>query len=633
MKRSIALLLCLLMILFAFAGCSSEDAEEKEKDLGAYVYMYLTDPVYNFDPDHAYGNEAALKVVSLLYDNLFILNENGKVEKSLVESYKINKKENSMLITLRDDTFWSDGTAVSANDVVFSWQRILDSSKSFDAAVLLYDVKNARACKEGDVPSIDDVGIQALNKTDIQIEFETGIDYDNFIRNLTSYALAPLRSDIVNRTTKEIDWAKSATTVVASGPFRLRNVSHDPATAGITLERNAYFRRDFMNDPIDKSVTPYRLIIDYTQKDEDILSNYESGKLFYIGDLPLSIRSKYSYEEWEKKADITNGMSTHSYLFNENAVVRYYNANGFKELSGTGCVYNDALVAGTDGDKLFANKDVRTALSLAIDRTTIAKKIVFAEAANGLVPNGVFNGTDRNKTFRDNDSTGLALTANIDAAKKLLAAANIVPSNYMFAISVPAYDDVHMEIAKMVQAAWGKDGVGFNVAINAIENIDNQDTAISTGAVISGIKDDIFSESFLEGKFEVAAIDYTAYSTDAFACLAVFAKGYTGGASVSGNSIDFTVATHKTGFNNETYNAKIEAAFKEKDIDKRAALLHEAEDILMKELPIVPVIFNQNVVMQSKKLKNVDFDYYGSPIFTEAKLKNYKDYIPAEETK
>lgn len=621
------------MILFAFAGCSTEDTEEKEEDLGAYVYMYLTDPVYNFDPAYAYGNEAALRVVSLLYDNLFIINDNGKVEKSLVKSYKIDKKENSMMLTLRDDTFWSDGTAVTANDVVFSWQRILDSSRSFDAAALLYDVKNAKACKEGNVPSIDDVGIQALNKTDIQIEFEGSVDYDNFIRNLASYALAPLRSDIVGRTTQEIDWAKSATTVVASGPFRLRNVSYDPETAGITLERNAYFRRDFMNDPVDKSVTPYRLIVDYTQKAEDILANYESGKLFYIGDLPLSIRSKYSYDEWEKKADITDAMSTHSYLFNENAVIRYYNAAGFKELSGSGCVYNDSLVAGTDGDKIFANKDVRAALSLAIDRTAIANKIVFAEAANGIVPNGVFNATKKNDTFRDNDSTGLALTANIDAAKKLLADAKIDPAKYMFAISVPAYDDVHMEIAKMVQAAWGKDGVGFNVAINAIQNIDNQDTAISTGAVITGIKDDIFLESYLAGKFEVAAIDYTALSTDAFACLAVFAKGYTGGASVSGNSIEFTVATHKTGFNNEAYNAKIEAAFKEKDLNKRAVLLHEAEDILMKELPIVPIIFNKNIVMKSKDLKKVEFDFYTSPIFTEAKLKNYKDYIPAEETK
>ena len=144
MKRSIALLLCLLMLLMAFAGCSNK--EDKEEDPGAYVYMYLSDPVYNFDPAFAYGNDSALKVASLLFENLFVLGDNGKPEKSLVDSYTIDKKENTMLLTLREDTYWSDGTAVSANDVVFAWQRILDSSKSFDAAVLLYDVKNAKAC-------------------------------------------------------------------------------------------------------------------------------------------------------------------------------------------------------------------------------------------------------------------------------------------------------------------------------------------------------------------------------------------------------------------------------------------------------------------------------------------------------
>ena len=173
MKRLIALLLCLASILCIFAGCAKK--EDEEEDPGAYIEMYLADQVYNFDPAYAYGNESALKIVSLLYENLFILGENGKPEKSLVSKYEIDKKENSMLITLRKDAYWTDGKKLTANDVVFAWQRVLDSSKSFDAAALLYDVKNARAAKEGVVPSIDDVGVQALNETEIFIEFEENV--------------------------------------------------------------------------------------------------------------------------------------------------------------------------------------------------------------------------------------------------------------------------------------------------------------------------------------------------------------------------------------------------------------------------------------------------------------------------
>lgn len=591
------------MILLAFAGCSSD--ENEEEDPGAYVRMYLTDPIYNFDPAYAYGNEAALRIVSLLYENLFVLNDDGKAEKSLVKSYKIDKKENSMLLTLRDDAYWSDGTPVSANDVVFAWSRILDSSKSFDAAVLLYDIKNAKACKEGDVPSIDDVGVEALNKTELQIEFEENVDYDSFIKKLTSYALAPLRSDVLGRTSKEIDWAKSTTIIVTSGPFRLRTVSYAPEEAGITLERNAYYRRDFMEDPVDKSVTPFRLIIDYSMTDEEILAAYEAGEIFYVGDIPLSLRSKYTLEQWEKEmdADVTDALSTHAYLFNENAVI--------------------------SGEKLFADAKVRNALSLAIDRNAIAEAIVFAEAANALVPNGVFETDTGRKTFRDNDSEGLELSANTTAASALLAEAGITASKYSFSISVAAYDDVHLQIAEMVKEAWC--ALGFNVTVKAVELVDNKDTAISTGSVIAGVKDDKFFEDYAAGNYEVIAIDYTALSADPFTVLAPFAKGYTGGASIAANSTEFKVATHNCGYDSDTYNAKIQAAYEENDLNARAAILHEAEDILMSEMPIMPIVFNKNAVLKSKELSKIEYSYYQTPIFTKMKLKNYEDYIPAEE--
>lgn len=614
MKRAIALMLCLLMLLLAFAGCANEEDDEN-KDYGAYIYMYLTDPIYNFDPAYAYGNEAALRVVSLLFDNLFYIDEDGDVEESLVDDYEIDKEENTMLITLRDDTHWSDGTRVLADHVVYTWQRLLDSSSSFEAAALLYDVKNAKACKEGNVSSIDDVGIQPLNDTTLLIEFESkDVDYDNFIRNLASYALAPLRSEVIARTKLENDWAKSPNMMITSGPFRLKTLSYEPDDTKLILERNSYFRRDFMEDAVDESVTPYRIMIDYNMTDEEILTAYKEGKLFFVGDIPLSLRGRYTLDQWEDEMDakITDALSTHSYVFNEKAVI--------------------------NGKKLFADKAVRNALSLAIDRNEIAKAIVFAEAANGLVPNGVFNSDSASDTFRDNDSDGLALSANMSAAKKKLSDAKINPSDYTFSISVAAYDDVHVKIADMVAKAWGKSGLGFNVSVKKIELVDNKDPSAVDAAnektaniAIPGIKDDIFFENYYAGNYEVAAIDYTAFSVDAFSVLAPFAKGFTGGASVAPNSIKFTVATHASGFNSDAYNKKISAAFKEKDLDKRAKLLHEAEDILMSEMPIMPIIFNKSVMLESDELSSVDYDYFGSPIFTKTELSDYEKYIPEEE--
>lgn len=629
MKKLIALALALIMILSAFAGCAADEETDvvEEEDPGAYIRVYLTEPIYNFDPALAYNNEAALRIVSLLFDNLFVLDKNGKPEKSLVKKCDIDEDEYTITLTLNSDTYWSDGSAISANDVFFTWERLLDPTKSFEAASLLYDVKNARAAKEGNV-SIEDVGIQLLNETQLEINLNEGTNIDEFLIKLSSYALAPLRSDIVRRTVKEIDWAKSPTNMVTSGPFRLRSLSYDPENANIMLERNAYYYRDFMNDKPDVSVTPYRLIIDYTMTGEQILSAYENGEIFFVGDLPLDVRSKYTLEQWEDMGKVTDSLSTHTYVMNQDAVVRYYNASEFETLSS----FTTDLVNGVDGEKIFAKRNVRKALSLAIDREAIANAIVFAEAANGLVPNGVFETDSKKDLFSENRTNGIATKADLTAAKELLAKANIDPAKFMFSISVPAYDDVHMKIAGMVAEAWGTSGLGFNVKVCAIENIDNKDAAVSTGAAILGVKDDIFAENYTAKKFEVAAIDYTAFSPSAFSVLAPFAKGYTGNASIEPQGENFSVATHITGYDSDKYNSAINSAFyKRFNLNDRAEILHEAEGILLNDMPVIPVVFNKSITMKSKELSKVETSYYGNTVFTKTKLKNYEDYIPAEE--
>ena len=600
MKKIISLALCLLMVVSIFAGCAQE---KDENDKGAYIRMYISDPVYNFDPAAAYGNDSALKVISLMFDNLFVLNENGKVKKSLAKDYEIKEndetQEYSMIITL-NDTSWSDGTAVSANDVVYSWKRILDESNSYEAAALLYDIKNAKEAKEGEM-SIDDVRIYALNETQVEIFFVGKIDYDAFLLNLTSYALAPLREDVVNQAINAYDWAKSPTIFLASGPFKLREISHTEEGAGLVLERNLYYYRNGVKDAIDESVTPYRLIVDYTMSDEEIKAAYDNGELFFIGDIPLSLRGAL-----KDSAEVSNALSTHTYVLNENAIIK--------------------KVDGSEGSAIFANANVRKALSAAIDRNAIAEAVVFAEAATGLVPNGVFDHGKKKDMFREVGGAMLSTGANMGEAKSLLGASGIIASDYEFSISVAAYDDVHVKIAEMVCAAWNE--LGFKVSVNTVNVIDNKHYDKTTNDVIPGIKDDVFAESYDAGNFEVAAIDCTAFSADAFSMLAPFAKYYTGRSTNANLTTGAIIPTHISGYNNDTYNGMIDSAFKATDAKEKANILHEAERTLLEDMPIIPIVFNKNAYVVSDELSKCEFTYYGSPLFSKVKLKDYELYLP-----
>ncbi len=600
MKKIISLCLCLIMILTAFAGCAKE---KDENDKGAYVSMYLPDAIYNFDPAYAFENESALKVVSLMFDNLFVLKENGKVAKSLAKDYKIieNEKDNEykMTITLKE-TYWSDGKAVTAEDVVCAWRRLLDNTNSFEAACLLYDVKNARAAKESNC-SIDEVGISAPSTFEVEIEFNGKIDYDQFLLNLTSPALSPLREDILEKTSDPMDWAKSPTIMITSGPFKLKSVSFEGSNKGLVLERNVYYYRNVAEDELDKSVTPYRLIVDYTKTAEQIMQAYADGSLFFVGDIPLSVRAA-----WKDEAEITDALSTHMYVFNQDAVIQ--------------------RTDGGEGEKIFAKADVRQALSKVINREEIVSKVVFAKAASGVVPYGVFDKDKKKDLFREEGGELISAKPDVTAAQDLLKKADVDASKYMFAISVPAYDEVHMEIAKCVQQAWSS--LGFRVEIKAIDVVDNpaKDTAENGAITLNAVKDDAFIKAYYNKQFEVAAIDSVAKSASAFSVLAPYAKAYTGFATVDG-----VIATHISGYNCAEYNEKIEAAFATTNAKDRAKLLHEAEEILVRDMPVIPIVFNQNATLTSKEISKYSFDYYGAPNFAKLKLKNYEDYIPAEE--
>jgi ABC-type oligopeptide transport system substrate-binding subunit len=693
-KRILALFVCLLMCLTTLLGCSKGIPADSDMK-GAYITMYLTDEVYNFDPAYAYMNEESESIVSLLFARLFTLKDNGKLEGDLVEEYETNEdeknKEYTMTLTLRD-AWWSDKIKLTADDIVYAWKRILNSENSFACASLLFDLKNARAVKAGNC-SIDDLGVCALNDNSLQITFEKPIDYDQFLLNLTSLALVPLREDYVS---KGEDWAKKPGTMVTSGPFKLNKIKFDvsestkyqdingtdaygnPYTEPVSskeatynllvLERNACYNRNPEDKDLDwnESVEPFRIMIYCARSDEDLLAAYRGGStlsvdmdgdtktkddvfnvcgdIFFMGSIPLSLRSDAALM---KKADITDALSTKVFYMNQNALIK--NQSTREEVA------------------LFANADVRLALSLALDREEIANTLVLAEAATGLVPNGIFNKDKKSSSFRKVGGSLLATTDNMAAAEEALARAEIngkpvKASDYSFSITVNANDADMMAMAEAAVAAWTT--LGFDVEIVKRGTIVNNDYYKPTETIPEDICDDLYTEDIMNSNFEVVALDYCAYSADAYSMLSSFAFNFSGMVDD-----EFNMVSHLTGYNSEKYNAIIEAIYylpyynsiSAKDYssfmmyeseeafqavldsvnavyneyginlakpeDARATLLHKAEEVLMQEMPVIPVVFNKNATLTSKSIKGVETDYYTDYKFEGTTLKNYEAFL------
>ena len=76
LTRVLCLVLCLMMLAPTLVACGA-----KELTYGPQINMYLSSEVYNFDPAYAYLDVSAAKVLGLMYEGLFTIDNKGNLEK------------------------------------------------------------------------------------------------------------------------------------------------------------------------------------------------------------------------------------------------------------------------------------------------------------------------------------------------------------------------------------------------------------------------------------------------------------------------------------------------------------------------------------------------------------------------
>lgn len=563
--------MCVVLLVPVLASCSGS-IRPTDEDKGAEIPVHLSSEIYNLDPAYAYLDEAGAKILPLIYEGLFRYNDDGKAEKALCTKYNTYTNRDGEFVAefTIAETKWSDGRSVNANDFVYAWKRILEPEFQSKAASLLFDVKNARECKNGDV-SIDDLGVVAAETRVLQVTFAQKIDIEDFINTLASPALVPLREDKANRLT---DWASYYATMVTNGPFYVKLFT--PGDKEMVLERSIYYYRDIEkeNEYLDKYVKPYRLNI-VMGSSEDAAKDFEDGKLVFNSEIALDKRG-------EADAELLDSLSTATYVFNTQRAP-------------------------------FDSADVRKALSLAIDRTELAELLVYAKAAGGIIPEAINDKTDKD-SFRENG--GSLVATDMAEAKKL--AANATDKE----ITLTVRDsEVDLAIADYVKGQWEELGFTVEIIPLSFEHYTN---------IEYDQYDDLLYNAYSTRDFDVIGIDSVMLENSAFTELACFAKPFSGGAMDLASG-DFSAVTHLSGYDSDEYDELIEKAFEEKDAAKRSELLHQAEAMLLEDMPVCPLVVYQNGYVVNDDLSKLDTDYYGAVTFTDASLKDYESYKVTEE--
>ena len=128
MKKILSFALALAMCILCFAGCTKIEDDDPNGS-GAVIDIYLGTKVYDLDPAIAYTDENTSKILSLIFEGLMKIDENGKLSNALMDKYEIitdeKTGERSMKLSI-NTTYWSDGSLVQTNDIIYAWKRILD---------------------------------------------------------------------------------------------------------------------------------------------------------------------------------------------------------------------------------------------------------------------------------------------------------------------------------------------------------------------------------------------------------------------------------------------------------------------------------------------------------------------------
>ena len=436
--------------------------------------------------------------------------------------------------------------------------------------------------KFGDA-SIDDFGASAVDTYTLQVLFEHDIDTDAFFKTVASPALVPQREDTVASNSEY--WARKTSTILTNGPFALKQIDYGRT---LRIERNSYYFRDTDKpDALDKYVIPWRIVTHYDYGDINAqFDAYMNSSIWYLGTIPLAQR-----EAVKKQAVISDELATHTYYFN---------------------VKND----------LFKDARVRRALSMAIDREHIVSIVTYAKAATGLIPYGVSDANGK-KDFRevaDSESKLISTTADMDGAKALLREAGVSGGSFDLTVKDNEQDKA---VAEYVADEWKK--LGFNVKVKALKG----SRIGGSNDAISNLYEDKFNDAYSKGDFDVIAVDMNMLTTDAFGALSVFADDFSGG-GVDLRSENYDVKGHITGYSNSEYNDLIERAYAATDSSERTALLHQAEQMLAEDMPVIPLIYLQDAYLINKKvLSGYKDGFNGTRDFTRMKMKNYMAYKEA----
>ena len=468
------------------------------------------------------------------FDNLLKMDKDGKVVPGLAEKYEVSDDQLTWTFHLRDGLKWSDGSALTAEDFVYSWQRLVDPNVAAPYAQTVlgmvegYDDAIGRPDADGNTtvdPDPTKLKVEAPDEKTLIVHMAKPTPYFDKLASFVS--LSPVKKDVVEANPD--GWSIDPKTYISTGPFKL--TEWKPGSY-LMFEKNENY---WDADSVKLDGIKCLLMNDQNAT----FSAYESGDALMIKEVPTQ--------------EITT-LKTRSDFHVDPILGTYY------------------LDLNNNLDE-FKDSRVREALSLALDRKYISETITAGTytPATGFVSEGV---TDWDGSAWKDNITDPSVYINIDDHAANLAKAKelLKEAGYENGVGLPemvySTNDAsyHKKIAEYLQQAWGE--LGLKVQVNIVEWKS-------------------FTPQRRSGNYQIARDGWVMDYNDPSNILELALTG-------NGNN--------NAKYSNPEFDALMEKAATEKDPQTRFGYLHQAEDFIMKDTAMVPLLYYNDFYLQSDKI-------------------------------
>ncbi len=356
------------------------------------------------------------------FECLLTVDQEGKLAPGQAETWETSEDGLTWTFHLRDGLKWSDGSALTANDFVYSWRRVCDPMVAAPYAETVLGMVEGYADAIGG--NLEALGVEAPDDKTLVVHLSQPCSY---FGSLAAFAtLSPVQQATIDANGD--GWAVNADTYITNGCFY---ISEWVPGSYIMCTKNPNY---WNADAIKLDAIKFNLIEDPNAS----YSAYQTGEVLFIKDVPTEeIPSLEGNEEF----------------YVDPIIGTYY------------------LSLNTEREP-FNDPKVRKALSLAIDREYVANTLMqgtYSPASNFMGPGWI--DTDGSQ-FIDNANGGKPYIdtanheANVEEAKQLLADAGYPDGAGFPAITYSTNDaGYHKVVAEYLQQAWAEIGVELQVDI------------------------------------------------------------------------------------------------------------------------------------------------------------------------